>query len=48
MLEGMDVVRKIENTKIKEMDRPEVDITISACEHIVIEQPFAVHRKDAE
>jgi len=48
VLEGMDVVHKIENTKTKGGDKPEPDVTIAAAGHIPVDTPFAVHRDDAE
>ncbi|KAI6234524.1 Peptidyl-prolyl cis-trans isomerase [Aphelenchoides fujianensis] len=48
VLEGMDVVYKIENTKTKGGDKPEKDVTIAAAGHIPVETPFAVHKNDAQ
>lgn len=48
VLEGMDIVRKIENTPTKGGDRPEKDVLIFRAGHEVVDTPFAVHRSDAE
>ncbi|KAI6174767.1 Peptidyl-prolyl cis-trans isomerase 5 [Aphelenchoides bicaudatus] len=47
VLEGMDIVRKIENTPTKGGDRPEKDVVIAKAGHEVVDTPFAVHRDDA-
>ncbi|TKR96236.1 hypothetical protein L596_010285 [Steinernema carpocapsae] len=47
ILEGMDVVRKIENTPTAAGDRPEKPIVIAASGHIAVETPFSVERADA-
>lgn len=48
VLEGMDVVRKIENTEtIKPSDKPVKDVVIISAEHTVLETPFSVHKNDA-
>ncbi|KAI6179609.1 Peptidyl-prolyl cis-trans isomerase [Aphelenchoides besseyi] len=48
VLEGMDVVHTIENTKTKGGDKPEKDVVIVSAGHIPVETPFAVHKNDAE
>ncbi|KAM3721368.1 Peptidyl-prolyl cis-trans isomerase [Dirofilaria immitis] len=49
VLDGMKVVRKIENTKtIKPGDKPLKDIVIAKAEHVVVNPSFAVHKIDAE
>ncbi|CAD6190929.1 unnamed protein product [Caenorhabditis auriculariae] len=47
VLEGMDVVRKVENTEKGANDKPVEDITIVAAGHIVVDPPFAVEKSDA-
>ncbi|VDK60823.1 unnamed protein product [Gongylonema pulchrum] len=48
VLEGMKVVRQIENTPTsKPGDRPEKDVIIMHAEHIELETPFSVHKDDA-
>lgn len=42
VLEGMDVVRKIESTKKDQRDRPEKDVVIADCGEIPVDTPFAV------
>merc|ERR1712223_2297115 len=48
VLEGMDVVRKIEAQKTNSRDRPDKDCTIAKSGSIAVEEPFAVEKKDAE
>uniref|UniRef100_A0A1I7VE01 Peptidyl-prolyl cis-trans isomerase n=1 Tax=Loa loa TaxID=7209 RepID=A0A1I7VE01_LOALO len=49
ILDGMNVIRKMENTKtIKPSDKPVKDVVIVKAEHIAVESPFAVHKADAE
>ncbi|VDN58575.1 unnamed protein product [Dracunculus medinensis] len=48
VLEGMDVVRKIESTKTKTSDRPIDDVVIADCGEIKISAPFEVPKKAAE
>lgn len=45
VLEGMDVVRKIENTKTLAGDKPELPVVIESCGHIVVETPFSVEKE---
>lgn len=45
VLEGMDVVRKIENTPKGQNDRPTSDVVIADCGAIDVETPFAVARE---
>ncbi|NWZ67067.1 PPIB isomerase, partial [Acrocephalus arundinaceus] len=40
VLEGMDVVRKVENTKTDSRDKPLKDVTITDCGTIEVEKPF--------
>ncbi|CAD6197735.1 unnamed protein product [Caenorhabditis auriculariae] len=40
IIEGMDVVRKIENTRTKPGDRPEQDVVISASGELPLAAPF--------
>ncbi|XP_030832721.1 peptidyl-prolyl cis-trans isomerase B-like [Strongylocentrotus purpuratus] len=47
VLEGMDVVRKIENTKTGDNDKPVKDCVIADCGTIDIEKPFAVDKEAA-
>merc|ERR1712004_8323 len=48
VLEGMDVVRKIEAQKTNSRDRPDKDCTIAKSGSLPVEEPFAVEKKDAE
>uniref|UniRef100_A0A914Y3E8 Peptidyl-prolyl cis-trans isomerase n=2 Tax=Panagrolaimus superbus TaxID=310955 RepID=A0A914Y3E8_9BILA len=48
VIEGMDVVRKIENTKTEAGDRPTKPIAISASGHIPVETPFSVEKEDSK
>uniref|UniRef100_A0A2K6WB53 Peptidyl-prolyl cis-trans isomerase n=1 Tax=Onchocerca volvulus TaxID=6282 RepID=A0A2K6WB53_ONCVO len=49
VLEGMKVVRKMENTKTTQPgDKPLKDITIANVEYVAIDAPFAVHKTDAD
>lgn len=45
VLEGMDVVRKIENTPKGKNDRPTSAVTIADCGAIEVETPFAVAKE---
>lgn len=45
VLEGMDVVRKIENTKTKPGDKPEKDVVIADSGSLPVDTPFAVEKK---
>uniref|UniRef100_A0AAQ6IT66 Peptidyl-prolyl cis-trans isomerase n=1 Tax=Anabas testudineus TaxID=64144 RepID=A0AAQ6IT66_ANATE len=45
VLEGMDVVKKIENTKTDGRDKPLKDVTIHDCGKIEVEKPFAVAKE---
>ncbi|XP_072528476.1 peptidyl-prolyl cis-trans isomerase B [Salminus brasiliensis] len=45
ILEGMDVVRKIEATKTDGRDKPLKDVTIHECGKIDVEKPFAVAKE---
>jgi peptidyl-prolyl cis-trans isomerase B (cyclophilin B) len=45
VLEGMDVVRKIENTKKDARDKPVKDVVIADCGTIPVETPFAVPKE---
>lgn len=48
VIEGMDVVRKIEATKTKSGDKPAQDVVIAKSGSIEVEEPFSVDKKDAE
>jgi len=48
ILEGMDVVRKIEQTKTDDRDRPVKDVVIAKCGKIAVDKPFAVPKEAAE
>ena len=48
VIDGMDVVRKIENTKTEAGDRPTKTVAISASGHISVETPFSVEKEDAK
>jgi len=48
ILEGMDVVRKIESSKTNSRDKPEKDCTIAASGSLEVPEPFPVEKKDAE
>ncbi|CDW56256.1 Peptidyl-prolyl cis-trans isomerase [Trichuris trichiura] len=48
VLEGMNVVRKIENTKTGSNDRPVEDVVIANCGELRVDQPFAVTKDDAK
>uniref|UniRef100_A0A670JFJ1 Peptidyl-prolyl cis-trans isomerase n=1 Tax=Podarcis muralis TaxID=64176 RepID=A0A670JFJ1_PODMU len=45
VLEGMDVVRKVENTKTDSRDKPLKDVTIADCNVIEVEKPFAIAKE---
>jgi len=47
ILKGMDVVRKIENTKTDSRDRPVKDVTIVDCGAEEVTEPFSVSKEDA-
>merc|ERR1712227_1100426 len=47
VLEGMDVVRKVENTKTNSRDKPDKDVVIKKCGSIAVETPFAVEKTDS-
>jgi len=47
VLEGMDVVRKVENTKTNSRDKPDKDVVIKECGSIAVETPFAVEKTDS-
>lgn len=48
VLEGMDVVMKIEKSKTGANDRPEKDVVIKDCGSIEVEEPFAVAKEPAK
>ncbi|TPP60925.1 Peptidyl-prolyl cis-trans isomerase B [Fasciola gigantica] len=48
VLSGMSVVRKIENSKTNPRDAPLVDIIISDCGELPVEEPFHVDKEAAE
>ncbi|XP_067412122.1 peptidyl-prolyl cis-trans isomerase B [Emydura macquarii macquarii] len=45
VLEGMEVVRKVENTKTDSRDKPLKDVTIADCGTIEVEKPFAIAKE---
>ncbi|KAJ7398746.1 Casein kinase I isoform gamma-1 [Pitangus sulphuratus] len=45
VLEGMDVVRKVENTKTDSRDKPLKDVAIVDCGTIEVEKPFAIAKE---
>ncbi|XP_021262397.1 peptidyl-prolyl cis-trans isomerase B [Numida meleagris] len=45
VLEGMDVVRKVENTKTDSRDKPLKDVTIADCGTIEVDKPFAIAKE---
>ncbi|XP_042659927.1 peptidyl-prolyl cis-trans isomerase B [Tyto alba] len=45
VLEGMDVVRKVENTKTDSRDKPLKDVVIADCGTIEVEKPFAIAKE---
>lgn len=47
ILKGMDVVRKIENTKTDSRDRPVKDVVIVDCGAEEVTEPFSVSKDDA-
>merc|ERR1712168_332561 len=47
VLEGMDVVRKIENGDTGPRDRPVQEVVIADCGTLPVEKPFAVTKTDA-
>lgn len=47
VIEGMDVVRKIEDTKTDGRDKPVKDVVIADCGSIPVEEQFAVEKDDA-
>ncbi|XP_054713598.1 peptidyl-prolyl cis-trans isomerase B-like [Uloborus diversus] len=47
VLKGMNVVRKIEDTKTSGSDRPVSDVVIADCDIIPVEKPFSVLKEDA-
>ncbi|CAD5205969.1 unnamed protein product [Bursaphelenchus okinawaensis] len=48
VVKGMDVVRKVENTKTLSGDRPESPVVIVGCEHVEVAEPFPVEKADAQ
>lgn len=47
VLEGMSVVRKIENSKTDTRDKPEKDVVIAECGVIEVKESFSVTKEDA-
>uniref|UniRef100_A0A1W7REM3 Peptidyl-prolyl cis-trans isomerase n=1 Tax=Agkistrodon contortrix contortrix TaxID=8713 RepID=A0A1W7REM3_AGKCO len=45
VLEGMDVVRKMESTKTDSRDKPLKDVIIADCNVIEVEKPFAIAKE---
>ncbi|XP_029633390.1 peptidyl-prolyl cis-trans isomerase B isoform X1 [Octopus sinensis] len=48
VLEGMKVVREIENTKTGEQNRPVVPVIIADCGSLPVDEPFAVSKASAD
>ena len=48
VLEGMDVVRKIENSKTDSHDRPNADVVIKDSGSLPVDKPFAVEKTSAD
>ncbi|KAL5004235.1 hypothetical protein ScPMuIL_017691 [Solemya velum] len=48
VLEGMDVVKKIEASKTDQRDRPQKDVVIADSGSIEVEKPFAVAKEGVE
>ena len=48
ILKGMDIVRKIENTKTDGRDKPQKDVTIVDSGSIEVKEPFSVEKADAD
>jgi peptidyl-prolyl cis-trans isomerase B (cyclophilin B) len=48
IIKGMNVVRKIENTKTGGSDKPTQDVVIADSGSIAVAEPFAVAKADAE
>ena len=47
VIEGMDVVRQVEQTRTNARDKPEQDVTIAETEVATDFEPFAVEKADA-
>nr|ADC80506.1 peptidyl prolyl cis-trans isomerase B [Conus anemone novaehollandiae] len=47
ILEGMDVVRKIEGSKTDARDKPEKDVVIADCGALEVTESFSVEKRDA-
>ncbi|XP_063170305.1 peptidyl-prolyl cis-trans isomerase B isoform X2 [Candoia aspera] len=45
VLEGMDVVRKVESTKTDSRDKPLKDVIIADCNVIEVEKPYAIAKE---
>jgi len=48
VIEGMDVVRKIEENETDDKDRPIKKVVIAKCGKLAVDQPFAVPKEAAE
>jgi len=48
IISGMDIVRKIEQTKTDGRDKPEQDVTIYNCGAEEISEPYSVAKEDSE
>ncbi|EDV26990.1 Peptidyl-prolyl cis-trans isomerase B [Trichoplax sp. H2] len=45
VLDGMDIVRKIENSKTSHNDRPEKEVKIADCGEITVDQSFSIDKE---
>ncbi|KAF6132214.1 peptidylprolyl isomerase B [Phyllostomus discolor] len=45
VLEGMEVVRKVESTKTDGRDKPLKDVIVADCGKIEVEKPFAIAKE---
>lgn len=47
IIKGMNVIRKVENTKTDGRDKPAKDVVIADCGAEVVDEPFGVSKDDA-
>jgi peptidyl-prolyl cis-trans isomerase B (cyclophilin B) len=47
VLKGMDIIRKIENTKTDNLDKPSKDVVIADSGAETVKEPFGVAKEDA-